>query len=73
MQTLKVRPCRNFFDRLARGILAYKSRVLCLDAMVEEGTISPEDPGLFLLTDSVDEAFEYVVGELVKNEAGGAE
>ena len=48
-------------------------RVLCLDAMVEEGTISPEDPGLFLLTDSVDEAFEYVVGELVKNEAGGAE
>jgi hypothetical protein len=38
--------------------------------MVEEGTISPEDPDLFLLTDSVDEAFDYVVSNLETIELG---
>ena len=50
---------------------SFWDRVLHLDAMVEEGTISPGDPDLFLLTDSVDEAFDYVVGELIKNEGSG--
>ena len=36
--------------------------------MVEEGTISPGDPDLFFMTDSVDDAFAYVVAELEKNE-----
>jgi uncharacterized protein (TIGR00730 family) len=47
------------------------NRVLNLDAMVEEGTISPEDPGLFLMTDSVDEAFDYVVSSLESIEKEG--
>ncbi len=42
----------------------YWSRVLHLDPLVEFGTISPEDLDLFLQTESVDEAFDYVVGEL---------
>jgi predicted Rossmann-fold nucleotide-binding protein len=49
---------------------SFWSRVLHLDAMVDEGTISPEDPGLFLMTDSLDEAFEYVVSALESVEAG---
>ena len=52
---------------------SFWDRVLHLDAMVDEGTISPGDPDLFFLTDSVDDAFEYVVGELTKNEAGGGQ
>ena len=31
-----------------------------LDRMVKEGTISPEDIDLFMVTDSVDEAMEYI-------------
>ena len=49
---------------------SYWNRVLNLDAMVEEGTISPEDTSLFLMTDSVDEAFEYVVSRLTAIEQG---
>ena len=49
---------------------SFWDRVLNLDAMVEEGTISPEDPNLFLMTDSVDEAYEYVVARLEAIEKG---
>ena len=49
---------------------SYWNRVLNLDAMVEEGTISPEDTDLFLMTDSVEEAFEYVVSRLTAIEQG---
>ena len=49
---------------------SYWSRVLNLDAMVEEGTISAGDPDLFLMTDSVDEAYEYVVTRLDAVERG---
>ena len=42
----------------------YWSKVLNLEALVEFGTISPTDLDLFILTDSVDEAFEYVTREL---------
>lgn len=49
---------------------SYWNRVLNLDAMVEEGTISPGDPDLFLLTDSVDEAFDYVTSRLTAIESG---
>jgi hypothetical protein len=41
--------------------------------MVEEGTISPGDPDLFLMTDSVDEAFEYVVSALESVEAANGD
>ena len=48
---------------------SFWERVLNLDAMVDEGTISPGDPDLFFMTDSVDDAFSYVVAALEKNEA----
>lgn len=52
---------------------SFWNRVLHLDAMVEEGTISPGDPDLFLMTDSVDEAFEYVVSALESVEAANGD
>jgi len=38
--------------------------VLNFDALVEHGTISPGDLDLFMETDSVDEAFDYIVDRL---------
>jgi len=42
----------------------YWRKVLDFDALVDFGTISPEDVNLFFRTDSVDEAYEYLVREL---------
>lgn len=42
----------------------YWSRVIHFEPMIEFGTISPEDVDLFFKTDSVDEAYEYLVSEL---------
>ena len=42
----------------------YWDQVLNFEPMVRFGTISPEDPDMFLRTDSVDEAYEYIVKEL---------
>jgi len=42
----------------------YWDKVVHFDPMVEYGTISPEDLNLFYRTDSVDEAYEFVVREL---------
>ena len=41
--------------------------VLNLDALVKYGTISPEDLDLFFETDTVDEAFDFIVGELTEH------
>ncbi len=38
--------------------------VFDLEKLVTAGTIAPEDMELFLMTDSLDEAFEHVTGEL---------
>ncbi|MEJ7587237.1 MAG: TIGR00730 family Rossman fold protein [Ferruginibacter sp.] len=38
----------------------HKQLVKHIDLMKEAGTISPEDPNLFLFTDSVDEAVAYI-------------
>jgi len=46
----------------------YWSKVFNLEAMVEFGTISPQDLDLFLVTDSVDEAYEYMVKEIAAAE-----
>jgi len=45
---------------------AYWDDILNFDAMVRHGTISPEDLNLFRKLDSVDEAFDYITGELNK-------
>ena len=42
---------------------------LNLDAMVDAGTISPGDPDLFTVVDSVDEAFELIVQALEELES----
>ncbi|MCY2958795.1 MAG: LOG family protein [Planctomycetota bacterium] len=42
----------------------YWNEVLNLEPMVKYGTISPEDVNLFYRTDSVDEAYTYLVNEL---------
>jgi len=48
------------------------NQVLNFEPMVEWGTISPEDVNLFLRTDSVDEAFDYITGELMRNVFGAS-
>jgi len=42
----------------------YWDKVVHFDPMVEFGTISPEDLNLFYRTDSVDDAYRYIVHEL---------
>ncbi len=51
----------------------YWARVLDLDLMVEWGLISAPDLDLVHVSDTVDEAFEYVVGRLVAQERDTAE
>jgi uncharacterized protein (TIGR00730 family) len=41
--------------------------VVNFDAFIEYGVISPEDLKLFRIIDTVDEAFDYITSELVKN------
>ena len=48
----------------------YWDSVLNVDAMVKSGTISPSDVDLFLTTDSIDEAFEYVTSGLLSTGDG---
>jgi uncharacterized protein (TIGR00730 family) len=45
----------------------YWDQVLHMEPMVEFGTISPEDVNLFHRTDSVDEAFDFLVRELTEH------
>lgn len=45
----------------------YWDRILSFEPMVEAGTISAEDPDLFFRTDSVDEAYDFLVSELEAN------
>jgi len=45
----------------------YWDSILNLQPMVEYGTISPEDLDLFFRTDSVDEAYDYLVSELTEH------
>ena len=44
--------------------------VLNVEALVRHGTVSPEDLDLFHTTDSVDEAFDYLVSELSEHALG---
>ena len=46
----------------------YWGSVFNLQAMVDWGTISPEDINLMTVTDSIDEAFETIVVGLINNE-----
>ena len=46
----------------------YWDSIFNLDVMAEWGTISPEDLDLFLITDSIDEAFDFITQGLIDNE-----
>jgi uncharacterized protein (TIGR00730 family) len=46
----------------------YWDKVLDVETMVEWGTISPEDVNLFHRSDTVDDAFDYLVAELETHE-----
>ena len=41
--------------------------VLNFEPLIRYGTISPEDLDLFLVTDSIDEAYDFLVRELTEN------
>ena len=54
---------------------SYWDEVINFEALVRLGTISPEDLDLFKRLDNVDDAFEYITGELNKaalKEPGGS-
>jgi uncharacterized protein (TIGR00730 family) len=48
----------------------YWNEVVNFDALVRHGTISPEDVNLFYRTDSVDEAFDWLVRQLTEHALG---
>ncbi len=48
----------------------YWDEVVNFDALVRFGTIDAEDLGLFLHTDSIDEAYEFLVKELTEHALG---
>lgn len=63
IQTLKV---KRTLPLVLFG-MEYWSRVIDFEPMIEFGTISPEDVDIFFKTDSVDEAYEYLVKELTEH------
>ena len=48
----------------------YWNEVINFEALVRHGTISPEDVNLFHRTDSVDEAFDWLVQQLTEHALG---
>ena len=48
----------------------YWNEVINFEALVRHGTISPEDVNLFYRTDSVDEAFDWLVRQLTEHALG---
>ncbi|MCA6482010.1 MAG: TIGR00730 family Rossman fold protein, partial [Chitinophagaceae bacterium] len=50
----------NDFPMVLFGTEYYKPMLEAIDAMIERGTISAEDKKLFLLTDDVDEAMQFI-------------
>ncbi len=44
----------------------YWDRVLNIDALVEHGMIGAEDPDRIFRTNSMDEAYRYITGELLE-------
>jgi uncharacterized protein (TIGR00730 family) len=64
-------------EKLAKKILVviygseYWNRVLNLDALVDAGTISPDDRNLFQMCDDPEDAFEYLKKGLTRYHLGG--
>jgi len=54
------------FPVVVLGKEYYSKMKAMADSMVDEGTISPEDPHRFLITDSIEEACDYLRKNVVK-------
>ena len=50
---------------------SFRNEVIKFDALIRHGVISPEDLDLFQSIGSLDEAFDFIIGEL--NKAVGGE
>ena len=46
----------------------YWGEIMDIDKMAEWGTISPQDLSLYFMTDSIDEAFDFLVSHIENNE-----
>jgi uncharacterized protein (TIGR00730 family) len=44
----------------------HKNLIAYMDTMIEQGTISKEDMHLFLLTDDIDEAVEFIITNTIE-------
>jgi hypothetical protein len=62
IQTKKI----NSFPIVLMGVDYWDSLVAFMKEMVDEGTISQTDLDLFLVTDSVEEAIDYIDRNAVK-------
>lgn len=49
---------------------SFWNKVFDLEPLVAAGTISPEDMDLFYVTDSIDDAFDHITGELTHHALG---
>lgn len=57
----------NDFPMVLFGTEYYKPMLEAIDTMIERGTISVEDKKLFLLTDDVDEAMQFIQSYIREN------
>jgi uncharacterized protein (TIGR00730 family) len=57
----------NDFPMVLFGKSYYEPMLEAIDTMIEKGTISPEDKKLFLVTDDVNEAMQFVQSYIRKN------
>ena len=62
MQTKKI----NDFPVVIMDTEFYKNIIAHIEVMKEKGTISPDDSKLFIFTDSVDEAVDYIQNNTIK-------
>ena len=62
MQTKKI----NDFPVVIMDTEFYKNIIAHIEVMKEKGTISPDDNKLFIFTDSVDEAVDYIQNNTIK-------
>ena len=57
----------NNFPMVLFGTEYYRPMLEAIDTMIQRGTISEEDKKLFLLTDDVDEAMQFIQSYIRQN------
>lgn len=71
-ETLTLMQTRKLKKRIPTVLFgkAFWDDALRLDVLVEAGTVAAEDLDLFFVTDSIDEAYDYVTSELTQHALG---